>query len=797
MDSLPARRAPAPGAPPAKAPAARAGESDRFWHPAEGWLSLVALAAMLLIVAHAVDDAHWAGWRLGGQSQTWFLVPLVLLAGTCGFIFARANWPAALAHLLGAFVGAGAVIIFVASVVSYAPNLVARLVDLDRSLAIFLGDVLGRQVRSDQTSAFLLLSGVFAWASAYFAAYAVFRHRRPLSAIVVLGLFLVFSMSLTLRDQFWYLVAFSATSLVLLVRMSLSHQRVLAVPGRLGDATAAAGLYLRNGLVFSAIALVGSLLLTSNASSAPLYGLWQDVNGRIVEWGVQLDRYLGGISGPARGPGGLFGSSQTIRGVWEGSSVVVFTATSDSGEGVYWRAATYDEFDGRTWKQTDRAAGPNVAPGEPVMEGTVDAVEPGPGRRAVTFRITPDAWVGDALLAPEAPYSVSLPAQLITVGAGGPFATLRALAPVRGGQTFTLRALLRDEGPHGLTGNQLAAAGTVYPAWASRYVRILPGSVGPLAKQIADQVVAGLPADQRDPYHVAGALQDFLYRGGGFAYDTDVSDICPAGSANLVDCFLTKRRGYCEYFATALAMMLRSEQIPARYVVGYLPGRLDARGVFTVERSAAHAWVEVYFPGLGWLRFDPTPGNTENGQARTALAAGPPVVTPTPVPGASASPARGPLFVDDLEGSGAQLTPAALPGAGAGQASAEGSTAVGSGLLLGGIVLVVLALLLLLWWRRQRRFWFPTPEAAWAGIVRPASRLGFRARPSQTVYEYAETLETALPEVAPELHAVALARVEATYGRRQPSQVRLSALRAAYRRVRHHLLLLVLPGRRR
>lgn len=309
-------------------------EHDRFWRPPEGWLSVAALAAMLLVVALAVDDAHWAGWMIGGQSQTGFLVILVLAAGACGAVLARTTVPAALAHLIGAVIGAAVAILLVAGVVSQAPDLPTRLVDLDRSLAIFLRDVLVRQVRSDQTSAFLLLTGVLAWATGYFAAFAVFRHRRPVSAIIVLGLLLLFSMSLTLENQLWYLVAFSAASLVLLIRTSLSHQRVLWAHGRLGDATAATGLYLRNGLAFMVIALGGSLLLTANASSAPLYGIWQDIDGRIVELGVELDRYLGGVSGPARGPGGLFTSSQTIRGVWEGSQIVVFSAKSDNGRGT-------------------------------------------------------------------------------------------------------------------------------------------------------------------------------------------------------------------------------------------------------------------------------------------------------------------------------------------------------------------------------------------------------------------------------------------------------------------------------
>ena len=114
-----------------------------------------------------------------------------------------------------------------------------------------------------------------------------------------------------------------------------------------------------------------------------------------------------------------------------------------------------------------------------------------------------------------------------------------------------------------------------------------------------------------------------------------------------VDCFLTIKKGYCEYFATAMVMLLRELNVPARYVVGYLPGQKQADGSWLVERSAAHAWVEVYFPNHGWLEFDPTPGNSGNGQAPTHLAEGAPVAIGSPAPG-SPAPAQEPVCIDKV-----------------------------------------------------------------------------------------------------------------------------------------------------
>lgn len=111
------------------------------------------------------------------------------------------------------------------------------------------------------------------------------------------------------------------------------------------------------------------------------------------------------------------------------------------------------------------------------------------------------------------------------------------------------------------------------------------------------------------------ALQYWFTTSGGFDYALDGID--PLRGPNPLEAFVfDTRTGYCEYFATAMAVMLRASGIPARVAVGFLPGDLvvppdpeagEPRGVYEVSTSDAHAWVEVLFPGQGWIKFDPTP----------------------------------------------------------------------------------------------------------------------------------------------------------------------------------------------
>ncbi len=772
---------------------------DTLWRPHEGWLTLGLLLVMVLAVGASVDDSRWAGVTPGGGSETGFLPWVLVLATLWGYASAKVRWPALLAHVVGAALGAAVVIVLVAGTIPTAqPHQDGAFVclsgggpfelwNLGCSVRVFVDDVFIRHLRSSETSAFLLIVGIVAWASAQFAAYAVYRRRRPMSAILLIGLLLLANMSLTIEIQFWYLVVFSVSALLLLVRLSASEQRLLWSHGRLGDEESAFALYLRNGLAFIAIALVGALVLTTNASSDPLRWVWNGASDQLVALGEQVDTWAGGIVAPVRGPAGLFAASQTIHGIFESDVSTVLTVKTSDGQPYYWRGATYDDFDGRTWRQTDRVQSSDIPAGQPILDQTTDAVKPGSGRKPVTVTVTPVDWGGDTILAPEDPYTAAQTVDVVTTPQNGAFDTLRLSGGVQNGQPYQVTSLVRVEGDGGITGNQLAAAGITYPGWARRYIAIEPGSIGPIVKRTADQIVSRLPLSRRDPYDVAVALQDYLYAGGNFTYDTDVRGIC-AGETSVVDCLLTYRHGYCEYFASALTMMLRTQQIPARYVVGYLPGHQATDGSFVVDRSAAHAWVEVYFPKIGWIRFDPTPGNQLNGQAPTVLPSGPPVATPKPSSSANASGLPVPSFVAGDNGPDPRVRPV---GAGSGQ-TPSGTDPLP--LLLA--VLIVGAVAVLVVWTRLRRVTLASPEAAYSGVTRIAARFGYGPRPSQTPFEYGRMLGEALPRAAPDVDYVVTARVEHLYGRREVEPTGLAALRQAYGRLRFALLRLAFRGRR-
>jgi transglutaminase-like putative cysteine protease len=751
--------------------------------PRQGWLSVALLGLALVTVGSAIEDSKWAGYSADGRSETIFLPVLFLLAELVGLALAVTRLSRVRAHLLASFVGAAILLVEAAGSVSTQPDIVARLRDLSDSFAVFVHDVFVLGGRSTETSAFLLAIGAICWTTGYFAAFNVFRRSRAMPGVTAAGLVLLVNVSITARIQYLHVIVVALASLLLLIRVNVTQQEQGWRRRHIGGQEASR-LLLRGGAAFVAVSMLGAIFLAGTASSAPLSGIWRNWDDQLVGIAVTVDRFVGGVTGTTKQPGGLFGPADSITGVWVGGNEPVFDSSSSDGRAYYWLGATYDDFDGLTWYE-DQLTPTEVATGDDVLAASTDDLgADAVGRKSVTLTVTSLGLGGGTLLTPEMPLSVDRDTVIKTDGQDGPLVTIDLREPIAPGQSYSVTALVPDTSADSdLTASALAAAGTDYPPELQPYLAIRPNSIGQIAYDTADQIVASLPANQRDPNHIALAMQDFFDRTGGFTYSTDVRGVCDRQS--IVDCLLVHKEGYCEHFATAMTMMLRTQGIPARKVEGYLPGRLldAATGAREVDASAAHAWVEVYFPGYGWLKYDPTPGNAENGRVPTRLDPGQTVVPPTRPDKATPPPVVNP----DKE----PPVPSG-PDTGLLTPPAPADPGVVGLLAVLGLAILLLGVLAAARWRRIPR---GAPDATYRSVARLAAWLGYAPHPSQTAYEYAGTLGDVLPGIRAELHVVAQAKVEAVYARRPPTGDALAALVHAYRRVRVGLLRLLFRRR--
>lgn len=760
--------------------------------PPTGWASVLGLGLMLAVAGLAMDQPNIPGPSPRGESQTAFLPIAMVLGGLVGAVLGRTRLPSTLAHLLGATIGVGVLLIAWGAAVSDEATLAAQLQDVSEKAGHVFTSVILERGQTQETIGFLIVIGAIAWTTGQFAAYNLVRRGMVAPAIVAVGtvvLIIALSPLTTPTEIYPYLVVVTGLALFLILRANLAHQQASWRRRHIVGGSGVGRAFLRGGAVVALVALMGASLLGVNAAASPLADTLTNVDQRVLDMAQWLNALFGGMGSTTNIGAGDFGDSARIEDSWEQSDKPLFTVIVDDDQPHYWRGGTYPRFDGRLWtRDATLPQAIDVAAGEELLVASDDgALAAGVGRRTVTFDVT-SLRLWRTLLAPADPASVSLPSTVILDGQGGPLRRIELRDRLQPGSQYQVTSLVPTEGDdeNGLTQARLAAAGTEYPVWATRYTDVQPGTLGG-GLAAANKVIERLDKDERDPFHIALALESWFAGKGSeykndkwdFRYATDIADQCRPGQG-VVDCLLEIRKGFCQHYATAMTLMLRAKGIPARYVQGYLPGERTGEGQWTVPISAAHAWVEVLFPGYGWVRFDPTPGNLEN-QSQSDLPVGDPVALPSPDPSGGPQPSEVPSFEPTF-------TPEPIPSeppAGGGITTPDDAgppLPLLLALLLALLLLIAVVVVVLLLRRVPGR----DADALYRAIAALATRLGRGPRPAQTAYEFTASLSRAVPGVSDDLQAVAQAKVESQYGRRDASDG-FAALLVSFRRVRRAL----------
>ncbi len=748
--------------------------------PVEGWPTVALTVLLCLTFAWSLDDARWV---LGRNEYLDFLQWMALGGVLAGFIGAKVGWGRWPTYLIGSAFAALLVPLITGSIGLGQGSSLHEMYGATAAavIAAYSDIVVHNQASTIQYLHYLLALGLLVWATSMFASYAIFGHHRPLSAVAVVGLLLVGNMAITINDQLYYLVIYSLAALFLLIRGHVIEEQSEWLRRRIGDPASISSVYLRGGTAFVSIAVIGALVLTQTAASKPLAGAWDGLSDGLLSVSRVFQRFLP-AGGANRSFGVTFGPTAAVQQVWTTDSSLALTVqlSPQDDAAYYWRAVIYDRIDLNGWSMSDTTTVGRAA-GEALLSGYADSVAPD-GRREVSFRVTPADFRGSTILSPAIPVNVDEGTRLTVIGQTGYFATADRDG---GGGPYTVTALVPVEGNDRGQLNQeaLRAAGTDYPREVrSLYLGVTDGQFGPFARDLEARIVAESPSNI--PYDLAATIVKELHSS-AFTYDTDVRGINCAGIST-VECFAQFKRGFCQYYAATMAVILRDLGVPTRIAQGFLPGSRDRQtGTERIFNSNAHAWVEVYFPGIGWVTFDPTGG----GIAQLApLPSGRPIAS-----GARSS------------GSAALLTrpPETDPFANEPSGSVVGRSRGGSlGPLVAVGVLLLLAVsgLAFIAWQRGLRSG-TTPDLAYGTVTRLAARFGFGPRPTQTVYEFTGSLGEVLPGSRPELETVAVAKVESAYGQRVLGADRLAALRTAQRRLRLGLLRLAFrhrdrPGRR-
>jgi transglutaminase-like putative cysteine protease len=733
--------------------------------PWEDWLTFAIVTVGFMSVVHSIDSANWV-------DEMPSLYPIGFSGLLVGYALSRVRLSEAVLHPIALL--AGATLIFLQLLAILPGSTPSARVDgmLDRMHAWWTAATQGGI--SDDPLPFIVLILMLVWLGAYISSWAIFRWRNPWLGLVPGGTALMWNISF-IPGQFSYsFVVFIFAAVLLLMRVHVANReaewerRGVVYPEFLSLSVLNATFWVTM-LLLLAVWLVPMAERSDSANER-----WSNFTSPLTERFAPLGRVFVGVN--AKKPINVHNLEDALalqgKVTLSSRDAVEINVELTPEMAAFLRGQSFDEYTPDGWKVNVEGEVP-VAPGERTDVPTDDSI----GRQEVTVNVTVKGNSDDFLYSVGQPVEASEPAEA-EIGAGAADVTgLRPSGRLGEGDNYSVTGSVSLA-----TVEQLRAAGDDYPDWvADRYLQ-LPDSLPARVDRKALEVTRG--ADT--PYDQARALEQYLRT---FPQDFDIPSTPPGRDS--VDYFLFDvQRGYFDYHASAMAVMLRTLGVPARVAIGYAidPAlREQDSTIYGLTEKTAFAWPEVYFPGIGWVEFNPTP-------SRPAIRR---PGEPLPSSGARED------FIDEdiLFGDGFDIGPDEAPPEEEPAAQAAGEDG-GSSALPALITLAIIGAIAALFLGGARFAW----EFGLGGLTRPAqlwektqrlARWGkVGGSPAETPREFAARMRRDVPG-AEDAGVLAAAYERNRFGQKELSEDESEQLDVAWVTVRNTLLRRVLRLRPR
>ena len=779
--------------------------------PPDGWIAAGLLILNMIIVVWSVEEADWA--------PTPSLVLVMILAVLTAIPLTRIRlWGAAVLPI-GLLIGIG-VIIWQMVVAAPDELQVATAGELFERLGLWVLAARNEGISVDPVP-FAVGLMMAAWLSGYLAGWVFFRYRNFWGVFALGAIGLMSNLTFLPETASIYLAIYLFTGLLLVgwVQSMRSRQRWDA-EGRIYDGHLGILTVSDTSLVAIA-ALVIAFLLPVGGQWGPANAIYSMTRAPLVSWEEDFNRLFAGLPARRPLPYRIWGDTMAFQGTINPTDTPVLQVNSPVP--LYWKARSYATYTHEGWLSDGTVLR------EPGWAPEYSAPDPYQERFNVTFEVIPNydsrsLFAGGQVIGANRDVRVEtfdspryvidptlesetdlLPSALrlavdglrdaVSADAFAAAETVAGVLPT----SFVLESIERDPSgsvvnavigeivpsepdvlavraaggaaeagePYQLTASvssaepeELRTAGEEYAPWMwARYTQ-LPPDMPPRVAEFARAITGGAET----PYDKAVAIEQYLKN--NYTYNLAIDP--PPFGADGVDYFLFESgQGYSEYFGSAMTVMMRSLGVPARMTTGYTTGNLaDGSHIYVVTDRHSHGWTEVFFPGYGWIPFEPTPGRDipvaipPEEQARRALAAG------------DTTDADDLLceieeecedFEDGLDDS--DLI--------AGDPVNTGWTSTARSFLpwIGAAAAFVVALAVSAWalWR-----WLFAPPSDVPGVYRRLRRLGRLAsipqREHQTPYQWAGTLAAAMPEQASDIGRIVSAYTRHTYAGRDDSR---------------------------
>ncbi|MDP8921963.1 MAG: DUF3488 and transglutaminase-like domain-containing protein [Chloroflexota bacterium] len=721
-------------------------QAELRWGPREGWLSVLLLAIVVWSVVHSIEEAAWA-------EHLDALVPLAMLGVLVGLAAAKSGLKRWVAHAAALLLGIEAIVLLFGNRMT-ATSWEGKLAELVWHVHLWLYTAVTGGNSRDNVM-FALFMAALAWLLAYGSSWLVFALGRGGWAVALNGALCLLHLSYSYATLNYHFFILLFAGLLLIVRLELLRRQAFWARSGLE----VQGQVVRNVVLTSAVAIVLVMGLArqgpAEQPSSLLGPIWARVLDSWQRGQAHVDRLFGGVQGPPVVVVGLaFGSTMQPREGFELGTQPVLKIESPLSR--YWRTMTYATYTGQ-----GMVAGDVHGDRFEADQSLPLPFEAGEAREELVQTITVLAPQSNLVFAADAPVRVSVPTLVEWRDQQADPAVVRLAQMLQRGQQYTVVSLTSVASEA-----QLRAAGSDYPPGIEKYLQ-LPDTLPDRVRTVAAEVTAGGPT----AYDKALAIEAYLRN---LTYETHVAP--PPADRDWVDYTLfDQRTGYADSYATAMVVMLRTLGIPSRVVTGFAPGTFDENeAAYIAYESDAHAWVEAFFPRLGWINFEPS--NLRALPFRPAET----TATITDLSGIVDGYAGGSedFYLEDayLDGYGEHAP--ALP------ARRDEAWVVALGVLVAILVAVGISwfALVALFKRGLRSLpW----HAQWYGQFRRlATWAGLGGKPSQTPYEYADWLETRYPGTRGMVRPIADCYVRGAYSGREPDPEMLARAAKAWEQAR-------------
>jgi transglutaminase-like putative cysteine protease len=583
-------------------------KSTRWWD----WSAVLLLAGALIIAAIRLNSTGWT-------AELDLIQNVVVLGVIAGLALGKSSFSRGVARFFALVYGLFVIGWQVGLTLGKGVLWPERMISMGNRLLITLDQIFQQQPVTDNLFFNLLMASLF-WALAVYAGYSLTRYGNAWRAILPTGIALIIIQA---YDHFfpvrtWFLAGFIFLALLLVARLHFVQLQLrwknngTYLPPYVGLDS------LRLGLITTVILVLFAWTAPAVASAVPQAEQvwlnatrpWMDVRNRLSNVFYSLQASVGVVSD-------FYGDYLPLGRGNPLSDTVIMTVDSQtrapSNVRYYWRSRVYDTYDG-SWSSSLPVV-------QSVSPDNFDLNFPEyESRETSTFNIT-TAFPIQNVHTPSQPIWISRPADAyMAVNSDGSvdLGHLKADPILRSGDTYQVEASLTAASV-----SELREAGTDYPSWVTARYLQLPDSITPRTHELAEEIAFRLD----NPYDITQAITNFLRT------NLDYNDTVPAspdGQEPIDWVLFDHKQAFCNYYATAEIIMLRSLGIPARLAVGYAEGERQSIGavediptlqpggenipqdiesegdIFYVRHQDAHAWPEVYFPNIGWVEFEPT-----------------------------------------------------------------------------------------------------------------------------------------------------------------------------------------------